>query len=413
MAICQKGEKIMSVLAGDKTNWDRVKNAKPGDPLCYVNLDAIEALPDQFQATLGVVEFNKTADFTNVGSDKYPSWYPGTRIMYDICNKRGISSYGEMEVEAIQETVDISLMELSQNPCPMTKKTGYMIKKSGFVVQEDGTQQTVQEIGLDNAWDEAVKLWTKEELLSEGYTKTVEDKYHRKGYNSEWNGALTFHEYKYDTKYKRRSHFQDLFDKSFGMATTTAWLKVIRRLAGLKTGYTDEDLKEGKFYFAKITKSDGAIKAEAAARLSALSRGLTDGTQKASASLYGNPDRAQTPPASEPRNVTPVDPVSPAPVVDREPEPEQGAPTVEELAKQADPVVVLDQRLELQRVIEHYQKNALTPESLKDTAKNILLWLKSNAKATDDSVYWPKAIKVMTDIESSVPPEMRIAHGVK
>lgn len=383
----------MSILSDDQKNWERVKNAKPGDPVCYVNLDAIEALPDQFQATLGVVDFNKAADFTNVGSDKYPNWYPGTRLMYDIANKRGISSCGEIEVEAIYETVDISLMELAPNPCPMQKKTGYIVKKTGFVVQEDGTSQTVQEAGIDNAWDEAVKLWTKEELACDGYTKTVEDKYKRKGYNAEWNGALTFKEYKYDTKYKRRSHFQDLFDKSFGMATTTAWLKVIRRLAGLKTGYTDAELSEGKFYFAKITKSTGAIKAEAAARLTALSHGIEN--NGASRALFGPSEPA----APEPRNVTPPPGYAPPPT-----------PSPETLAAQdAAPV---DQREELIRVLKVYDSMKLVDATNKETFDKMSAWLEVTADAAT-SPFWIKAIGVLTDIELAVPDAMRISGAIK
>jgi hypothetical protein len=381
----------MSKLIGDEKTWDRIRSAKPGDPACYVNMEAIESLPEQFSAKPVTVEFDIEEHFTNVGTKQRPSYYPKPQFMYDIGEARGIGEYGDVTMEPIVESVDISLMEMADTPCPMNKKVGYQVKKSGSVVQEDGSLRTYQEIGINNAWDEAVKLWTKEELATEGYAKTTRDKYKRLGYETEWNGEKTWHECKYDTKYKRRAHFQELFDKSFGMARSDAWLKVIRVLACLKTGYTAEDLKEGKFYFCKIIKSESMLKAEGAARLAALSKGYGS-NESPSASVFGEAPKKITKPVDPPMKPT-EGTVTPA------------ASTLKPANKSP--------RDELIAVLKSYQENGFIVDEMKGSTDALLSWLDGEKEPDKNAAYWGKAMGNLAKIEDKIPSELRIAHGLK
>jgi len=385
----------MSTIIGDNALIQRINTARPGDPVVYVNMDFLESLPETFEARAVEVRFNKTESMTNVGSQANPSWYPGTKLMYDIAEARGIACDDVNGLEPYYTEVDLSRMEMTPAPVIVRKQTGYKATKSGRVQQEDGSSRTIVRDHIEDAWIECTGLWDKEELASEGYTKTVKDQYGREGYETEWNGKKSFHEYKYNTKYKRRVHFNDLLDKAMGKADTKCKVKVIRELACLKTGYTDADLSEGRFIFAKIVKSNAQIKLESAARVSALSQG--NGSAGASRALFGSPA------APEPRNVTPP----PAP----EPTPTEPVETVAEIAVKA--TLAPDQRAELIRVLTVYRDGKLIPEANADTAGKILGWLNATPKATEDATYWPKALSVLAAIETAVPVEMRISQGIK
>ena len=394
----------MSKLIGDTSLVQRIDAARPGDPVVYVNVDFLESLPETFEARAVAVEFIKDKSFTNVGTEKAPSWYPGTKLMYDIADARGIACDETNILEPYYTEVDISRMEMTPNPCVMRKHTGYKATKSGRVQQEDGSSRTIVRDHIEDAWIECTGLWDKEELASEGYTKTVKDTYGREGYETEWNGKKSFHEYKYNNKYKRRVHFNDLLDKAMGKADTKVKMKVIRELACLKTGYTDADLSEGRFIFAKIVKSNSQIKLEAAARVNALSHG--NGDTGASRSLFGS----ATPSVETPRNVTPEPVPTVRDVVDaiRTGEPVE---TVAEMAVKSfvttpapsAPVYAADQRAELIRVLKSFVDDALVPTNLAEMTGKIIGWLNMTPKATEDKTYWPKALSVLDQIEATLP----------
>lgn len=383
----------MSKIIGESSLVERINNARPGDPVVYVNLDFLESLPDPFEARAVELRFNKSESFTNVGSEKTPSWYPGTKLMYDIANARGIATDDVNSLEPYYTEVDISRMEMTATPCVMRRQTGYKSTKSGRVQQEDGSYRTIVRDHIEDAWIECVGLWDKEELASEGYAKTVKDQYGREGYNTEWNGKKTFHEYKYNTKYKRRVHFNDLLDKAMGKAETKGKMKVIRELACLKTGYTDEDLLEGRFIFAKIGKSSGQAKLEAAARVSALSHGIEDKT--ASAALFGKRETSDAAPVM--RDVTPTPTPSPA-----------------SLAAVAALDPAADQRAEMLKVLKKYvDEGIVVGKENKETAERIIGWLDRTPNATENATYWPKAIGLLDAIELDILPDVRISGKIK
>jgi hypothetical protein len=382
----------MNRIIGDTSIINRINAARPGDPVVYINLDFLESLPETFEARAVEVRFKKEESFTNVGSAKAPSWYPGTKIMYEIGEARGVSTDDVAGLVPFYTEVDISRMEMSPNPCIMRKHTGYQATKSGRVQQEDGSYRTIVRDHIEDAWIECTGLWDKEELATEGYARTVEQ-YGKKGYETEWNGKKTWHECKYDTKWKRRVHFNDLLDKAAGKADTKAKCKVIRELACLKTGYTDDDLKESRFIFAKIVKSTNQVKLEAAAHVDAIRHGIKDAS--ASKALFAPP---AAPPAPEPepevvRNVTP--------------EPD---PTPAELATQAAAEQV-DVRREMIRVLKTYTDNGIIPADMATGTADLVGWLERTEDAAT-SKHWTKALSVLAGIEEKLPAEMRISGNI-
>jgi len=350
------------MIQGKQENIDRVKKAKPGDPAVYVNMDAIEQLPDEYESTIVDVDFDIKRDFTNVGSESKPSWYPTVFFMNRIADRRGIVGHGKAVIETIYEDVNISLMEMCDEPKPMHMKVGYKITKQGAVLQEDGVFRPCSpRTGMYNVWEECCLLWTKEEMYTEGYTKP--NKFPNK----------------YDTKWKRRNHFQTEMDKALGTADSVAWSKCIRELTGMQTGYSTEDLKEGKLYFAKIRRSKLAIKAEAAANLSRISKGIE--APEPAAILFA--------PTEEPV--------------------QEVFPGTEEV-KKAEPVK--SKREQFIAVIEAYKAENIIPEDAKVNVEAVYKWLKAFPKAEDDKEFWPKAIQILRTLETVIPEVGRIKHDI-
>ena len=357
----------MSKIKGKKESIKRVMEAKAGDPSVYVNLEIIDQLPDEYESVIVEIEYDIKKDFTNVGSDTKPSFYPTVFFMNDIADKCGISGYGKVDNQTIYEEVNESVMEMASTPVIMKRKCGYMVTKVAAALQEDGTLRPGSaRTGICNAWQECVNTWTKEEMYTEGYTKDAK-------YPS-----------KYDTKWKRRLHFQNALDKAYGMADSKAWSKCVREYTGMQTGYSPEDLKEGKFYFSKIRRSELAIKTEAAARYA----GLSQGQQQEPVNLLFAP--TDTP--QEPVNRTP--PTEPDPFAeDQEPEKTNQEKFIETL--------------------ESYISNNLIPENFTQYASGVLTWLKKLDNAeTADPGKWSSGIDRLKNIEAKIPEEGRINHGL-
>lgn len=361
------------MILGKKEIIDRVKNAKPGDPSVYVNMDAIEQLPEEYESTIVDIDYDIQKDFSNVGTKEKPSWYPTVFFMNNIANKRGIVGYGESIVETIYEDVNISLMEMCADPHIMKMKVGYIVKKQGAVMQEDGVLMPCSpRSGMYNAYQECCLLWTKEEMYTEGYTK--ENKYSNK----------------YDTKWKRRNHFQTEMDKALGIADSTAWSKCVRQLTGMQTGYTTADLKEGKFYFSKIRRSKLAIKAESAARLSALSQGKQI-DRKPQELLFGP---TETP---APQNETEQ-------IID--------FPIEEEVKKEPDfkSKPKWQQYIEL---IDHYAKENIIPDDKLETVEGAYKWIDSNKENSEKKEkYWQRAVTILMELEKVIPDVGKMEHSI-
>lgn len=342
----------MGQIFGNPETIKRVRDAKAGDIAVHVNMDAIEQLPDEYESTIVEVDYNIEHDFADVGTESKPSYYPMVHFMNKIAEKRGIEGYGESVIELIYEDVNISLMEISDEPCIMKLKVGYIVKKQGAIMQEDGKMKPSSiRVGMYNAWEECSLLWTKEEMYTEGYAK--KGKYPPQ----------------YATKWKRRYHFKQQIDKALGIADSVAWSKCIRELTGLQTGYKAGDLKEGKFYFAKIRRSKNALKAETAARLSAIAQGHSQIEQKTE-QLFG----------------------------EQKPEPEFEAPKPK------------DSRLELISILNAYVKEKLITKEVGESVTGLIGWLESDNKAEDNTKYWNAAINVLKKVESTIPAEGKIDH---
>ena len=392
----------MGTIKGDPKIVERIEKARPGDPAVYVNLDAVKQLPDLFESHSAPVKFDIKSDFTNVGTEKKPSWYPTAKLMYAIADKCGISGEGDSVIEPIMEEIDWSELTMSNVPMIIKKKIGYTVRKRSKVLTEDGIYRISSErVGKHDAWNDCLKVWAKEEKATNGYdpqlikTWASGDRY----YEYEYNGQKKQVALKYDTKYKRKLHFLDELDKAVGQADTKAHLKTIRELAGLKTGYTTEDLKEGVFYFVKITRSELAMKMEQAAQLEHIGRTGRIET-KATKLLFSGADDVI--PEVEGNNMSIGKPG--ASVVDI-----SDAKEIEEQPKERDKLLVW--------IINKYTEDAevlknILPEKQQNLA-NIKEWLTaSNAAINYDGVNWKKAVAILTEIENDLPEFMRVTHEV-
>lgn len=375
----------MSKIIGDKQIIEKARSIPPGDPRSQINWDLIDMLPDMFEAHIVPVKFNLDEDFTNVGTDRDPTYYPSIDFMYRIAIATGIRSYGKSIIEPIYEDVNISEMEMSSTPVIMKKKVGYSVTKQASVLEGDGNYRPGSpRTGIDNAWEYCQKIWTKEEEATEGYTNVTTDKYGNKQYSYTWNNETKYKKIMYDTKWKRRKSFQDRIDKALGMADSKAWGKCIREIMGMPTGYGADQLKSGELYFAKICRSNASLKLEQAAYLQRIANG---GTADSTVKLFG-PTVSEEIPEDEPMKT--VEPEAPA----FEVAPEQ------------------TKRDELIAVMSHYAREKLiVPESV-ESVNNVIDWLKGNENAESIELRWNKSLEILRYVESKIPEEGRLTHGL-
>lgn len=381
----------MSKIYGDKDTIKQAQNAKPGDSTIIVNWDAIKEIPDQYEVKIAKVEFdplNLDKFFTNVGTKFEPKYYPHIEFMYKIAEARGVMGSDAIS-ETIYEDVEIDEMNMTSTGQIMKrKKVGYMVKKSAYVLEEDGTTRPSGErISIENAWEECVKAWHKEEKLTEGYSPAIvkdgEYEYYKKEYtgkhimvqNGKYLNAVPL---KYDTKWKRKCHFDEALDKAHGKADSKAKSKAIREVVGLQTGFLPEDLATGRIIVSRVRRSREILQAESAARLTALSQGTQE--PKAQSLLFG--------PSGGTMEI----------VEDTEPEPEP----------------VETNRDKLIKALEFYL-NEKTVELDDETVKtvNIMLkWLNDTLEAESNDKYWEKAMGNLHAIEKGIPEFTRFNHGI-
>ncbi len=371
----------MSKIYGDKDTIKRAQAAKPGDKTVYINWDAIKELPDQYEVKIVDVKFTED-DFTNVGSKKAPSWYPTTSLMYSIAEARGVSGALNSITETVYEEIDISEMYMDGKHQIMRKKVGYIVKKASCVLNEDGTERhSSVRHGVFNAWEECTALWHKEEKATEGYNPKLLKSYPSgdKYYEYTWEGKVKKKALKYDTKWKRVSHFDELMDVAFGQADTKAHLKTIRELAGLPTGFTTEDLKPGIFTFAKITRSREALQLDQAAHLSSIEKG---GRAEPNKMLFGPSEGSIE--------------------VVEETEPEK----TEEPEKESD-------REKLIKALDFYltEKDIDLTDENRESATKTLQWIKDTEDA-ENHKFWSKALNNLRIIEEPLPEFTRFNHGL-
>ena len=78
----------MAKIYGDQENIKYARSAPAGARDVYVNMDAINDLPEEYEATINCVEYDpkRLADsFSNVGTEKSPSWDAKARVYVQGC----------------------------------------------------------------------------------------------------------------------------------------------------------------------------------------------------------------------------------------------------------------------------------------------------------------------------------------
>ena len=268
----------MSKIIAEKGVLEYCQKAKPGNKTVYVNMDAINELPDQFEVVLTEINFDLKQDFSDVGSGNF---MPTSALMYRVAEATGISGGSNSITEPVVEEVDINPMlmkGMEAEPTFRKINVGRKVSKFSTLLQEDGTlRRSSPCTSIFNVWERCLELWSAEEANTKGYDSSIV-KHYQDGnayYEYTWNKETKKKSLKYDTTFKRRAHFNAEMKFAHAKAETKAHSKTIRELAGLMTGYTAPDLKEGKFIFSKVRKSQESLKLEQAANLSRISAGNT------------------------------------------------------------------------------------------------------------------------------------------
>jgi len=349
----------MSKLVGDEKTIKWAQSAQAGDKSVYINWDAVKDLPDEFEVVVTSVKYdpkNLGASFSDIGSGMF---MPTPDMMYRIAEACGISGGSESETSPIIEDIDINPMlckPIDASPTYQRKIVGRSVSKRSSRMMEDGSLAFSSMCTAEyNVWERCCTLWSNEEMYSVGYTK----------------GTNT----KYDNAYKRRANFDSEMKFAHSKAESKAYLKTIRELAGLPTGFKGADLVSGQLLFSKVRRSSLALKAETAARLGAISRGL--GQPTAQAQLFG---------PSEPE---------PEPIYD-DIEPEYTAEDVEPT-------------LDIRTVFEKYIPE-ITDLALQESAKRTLEWIIGPEYSISNTKYYAKAIDNLKAIEATIPEAFRQAH---
>jgi len=353
----------MSKLVGDEKTIKWAKDAPAGDKSVYINWDAVKDLPDEFEVVVTSVKYdpkNLDASFSDIGSGMR---MPTPDFMYRIAEACGISGGSESETAPIIEEIDINPMlckPIDATPNYQRKIVGRSVSKRSSRMMEDGSLAFSSMCTAEyNVWERCCTLWSNEEMYTNGYTK--------KG--------------KYDNKYQnpfqRKANFDSEMKFAHAKAESKAYLKSIRELAGLPTGFKSNDLISGQLAFSKVRRSPLALKAETAARLGAISRGI--GQSTAQAQLFG---------PAEPE-------IYPEPIADIEPE-----FTTEDTPPHDTQILA---------VFEEYLPN-ISDEGMQATAKATIEWLKGEEDPKSNKSFYAKALKNLKLIEDGIPEAFRLTH---
>jgi hypothetical protein len=165
-------------------------------------------------------------------------------------------------------------------------------------------------------------------------------------------------------------------------AETKSHIKTIRELAYMETGYKAEDLQEGRLIFAKVRRSREILRMETAARLSAMSKGLTIEDKTAptpQTALFGEIE----------------DHTAPAPVVED---------------ADFEPIQV-SKRDQLITTLEYYLEKGLVKPDMAGTVGKMVTWTKATTDA-ETSKHWAGAIDNLKKLESTIPAEGKLTHDL-
>ena len=388
----------MSKILGDLKVIEAAKALPAGSPANLVCWDAINNLPDMFSGYITQVKYTKN-DFDEVGGGNY---MPSPDLVNKICEARGIFGCDGGSVEPFYIEVDWNRLACKFNEPPHMVKmhVGYVAKKKGQVMMEDGVMRTSDEcVVLYNAWERlCADRWGPEEAATDFYAPEKMKAYPNgnKYYEYTWYDKSTKtqktgkRDVKYDTRGKRQLSLDEEMKFAQRKADTKARNVVIRVITGMNTGYTDAELKDGVFYFHRIQRSEFSIKAEQAAYLQRLTN---PHVSLPSSEIY-----------DEPRNVTPEsNAAQPQASADQAPEPSEpqdGADGEPEPISRANM---------LHDVLKTYRERGLVPEANAKSVDSLIDWLEKEPNP-ESSSYWEKAIKVLGIIEAIIAEDKRIAH---
>lgn len=389
----------MSKIYGDPAIIAAAKKLPVGSPSSLINWEAINDLPDFFEGHVVAVKYTRE-DFEAVGGGNY---MPSSDLVNRICEARGIFGCDGGSVEPFYLEVDWNRLccKFNEPPYMVKMPVGYISKKQGKVMMEDGVMRTSDEcVVLYNAWERlCADAWGKEEAATNFYDPSCMKSYPNgtKYYEYTWYDKAEGKEktekknIKYDTRGKRQLSLDEELKFAQRKADTKARNVVIRVITGMNTGYKESELKSGVFYFHRIQRSEFAIKAEQAAYL----QRITDPHR----ALIENP-------AEEiydmTRNVTPepkaVQPQSNE-AVPPEPEPEE---VQQQETTRSKPQFLLD-------ILRNYKENGLVPDVMKSGVDSVIDWLEKEPNP-EISKYWNKALTVLSTVEASMPEDKRIEH---
>ena len=390
----------MSKIYGDPATIEAAKKLPVGSPSNLICWDAIMNLPELFAGYVTPVTYNAKTDFEEVGGGNF---MPSPDLVNRICEARGIFGCDGGSLEPFYLDVDWNRLacKFSEPPRMVKMHVGYIAKKQGKVMMEDGVMRASDEcVVLYNAWERlCADRWGPEEAgtnyYDPTYIKTYDggSKYYEYSYyDKKTKSTKTVKNYiKYDTRGKRQLSLDEELKFAQRKADTKARNVVIRVITGMNTGYNEEELKSGVFYFHRIQRSEFAIKAEQAAYLQRITDPHRALIESPAEEIY-DMTRNVTP---EPKAVQPQGNEPPQP----EPEPEGEQ---EHEPAPSKPALLLD-------ILKNYKEAGLVLDAMKSGVDSIIDWLgkEANPEATK---FWAKALSILSTVETAMPEEKRIEH---
>jgi len=387
----------MSTIIANEDVLEYCKNAAPGNKAVYFNMDAINELPDQFEAILTEIKFDINKDFSDVGNG---NMMPNPSLMYDIARAMGISGGSNSITEPVYEEIDINPMlmkGLEAEPTFRKLIVGRKVVKYSTVIQEDGsTRRSSACSTIFNVWERCMELWSSEEEKTNGYDSAKLKKFPDGNpyYEYTWNGATKKKAILYGTTYKRKAHFNKELKFAHAKAETKSNNKTIRELAGLMTGYTKDDLAEGKFIFSRVRKSRASLKLEHMAHLKRISN--TGVPSPAALELFA--------PNDEPEAITGT--------VEDIPEEHTEEDVTESVKEEKPKKKKPSQAQELLGVFQTYEHIKDLPDKAKTVIAGCIKWLDSTPDEKDPNYekLWTAAISRLKDIEKAIDFQDMVEH---
>jgi len=395
----------MGKIFGDPKVIEIVEKMPAGSPANLVCLDAIKDLPETLSGYIIPVPYTVN-DFEEVGGGNY---MPSPDLVNRICEARGIFGCDGGTVEPFYLEIDWNRLacKFDEPPKMVRMHVGYIAKKRGQVMMEDGVMRTSDEcVVLYNAWERlCADRWGPEEAGTNFYDPKIVKTdpngsryYEYSYYDKNTKKTVSSKKYlKYDTRSKRQLSFDEELKFAQRKADTKARNVVIRVITGMNTGYTKEDLKAGCFYFHRIQRSEWSIKAEQAAYLKRITDPQHVALPSASSEVFDSPH----PIIAEPVDDTPPDG---SPESQPEGEPEAEPETKPEATHQKTPQQMLID------ILVTYKKQKLIPEARERGIDSLLEWL-NKTKGAEKSEYWEKALKLLSVVEEGLPEDKRIEHA--